>query len=71
MFIEKDDVVQFIGCSPEQVSWGNNDDPNPLLEIGTTYTVSSIEVHKQHTKVTIEGYPGRFNSVCFSKEYAK
>mgnify|MGYP003313021300 FL=1 len=71
MFIKKDDVVQFIGCSHEQVLWGNNDDPNEVLEIGNTYKVSSVEVHKQHTKLTIEGYSGRFNSVCFSKEYAE
>ena len=49
----------------------SNDDPTEVLEIGNTYKVSSVEVHKQHTKLTIEGYSGRFNSVCFSKEYAE
>lgn len=57
--------VKFIGCSKEQIQWGNNDDPSGILVVGKTYTISKIEVHSQHTKISLEGIVGRFNSVCF------
>jgi hypothetical protein len=59
------DLVKFIGCSKEQIQWGNNDDPTRVLEIGRIYKVINVEVHSQHTKITLEGVPGRYNSVCF------
>ncbi len=59
------DKVKFIGCSKEQIQWGNNDDPNSVLEIGNIYKVVNIDIHSQHTKITLEGVPGRYNSVCF------
>ena len=59
------DEVRFIGCTQSQINWGANDDPNPLLEVGYNYTVETVDVHSQHTKITLEGIPGRFNSVCF------
>ena len=62
------DVVEYIGCSKEQVKWGNNDDPTQsFLIIGREYIVSDVEVHSQHTKVSILNKSGRFNSVCFRK----
>lgn len=62
------DVVEYIGCSKEQVKWGNNDDPaQSFLIIGREYIVSDVEVHSQHTKVSILNKSGRFNSVCFRK----
>ena len=70
MMIKKGDKVKYIGCSKEQILWGNNDDPTGILEVGTTYKVASVDIHSQHTKITLEGFPGRFNRVCFSKEYA-
>jgi hypothetical protein len=63
--MKKNDLVKFIGCSKEQINWGSNDDPNPLLEIGQVYVVESVDVHRQHTKLTLQGIHGRFNSVCF------
>ena len=62
---EVGDWVKFIGCSKEQIQWGNNDDPTRVLEIGRIYKVINVEVHSQHTKIRLEGVPGRYNSVCF------
>lgn len=61
------DIVEFLGCSDDQVKFGGCDNPNNLLEIGGKYTVSDIEVHSWHTKIQLKGYTGKFNSVCFSE----
>jgi hypothetical protein len=63
--------VKFIGCSKEQIAWGNNDDPNPHLFVGDKYYVEHVEVHSQHTKLTLRGVAGRFNSVCFENYDSK
>lgn len=62
---KKGDHVVFLGCSKHQIQWGNNDDPNLILDEGECYTVSYVEVHSQHTKISLEGIVGKFNSVCF------
>lgn len=59
------DYVKFLGCSKEQINWGSNDDPNPLLFVGDTYYVEKVDIHSQHTKIELRGVVGRFNSVCF------
>jgi hypothetical protein len=59
------DLVRFIGCSKEQIMWGNNDDPNSSLIIGKVYKVDKVDIRSSHTKITLEGILGRFNSVCF------
>lgn len=61
------ETVRFIGCDKDQIAWGNNDDPNPLLFVGDKYYVEKVEVRSQHTKLTLRGISGRFNSVCFEK----
>jgi|TARA_B100001094_G_scaffold84721_2_gene81072 hypothetical protein len=61
------DQVRFLGCTPEQVRWGNNDDPQLKLIEGNTYLVEEVEIHSQHTKITLIGVDGKFNSVCFEK----
>jgi hypothetical protein len=61
------DQVTFLGCSTHQIRWGNNDDPNPILEEGEVYVVESVEEHSWHTKIKLVGYDGRFNSVCFMR----
>ena len=61
------DRVKFIGCSKEQIRWGNNDDPNEILIKGNEYIVENVRVHSQHTKLTLRGVSGKFNSVCFDK----
>ena len=59
------DQVVFLGCSKEQIYWGSNDDPNPILTINDVYEVSDVDIHSYHTKISLTDIPGRFNSVCF------
>ena len=61
------DQVRFLGCTPEQVRWGNNDDPTLKLIKGNTYLVEHVEIRAQHTKIKLIGVDGNFNSVCFEK----
>ncbi len=59
--------IRFEYSSPEQVKWGNNDDPDKYLQRGAIYTVALLEVHTQHTKVYLQEFPDKkFNSVSFS-----
>lgn len=60
----KNDLVRYIGCTKEQINWGNNDDPS-MLTIGQSYIVQHVDIHKSHTKLMLYGVEGRFNSVCF------
>ena len=66
--MKKGDIVEYVGCSDEQVRWGNNDDPRSFLIIGKHYTTEKGEVHSQHTKVKLEHKEGMFNSVCFNEK---
>jgi hypothetical protein len=61
------DYVRFLGCSKEQIADGKNDDPNPLLFIGDKYYVEKVEIRSEHTRLTLRGVSGKFNSVCFKK----
>jgi len=63
--IKASSTVKYIGCSKEQVAWGNNDDPNGILFVGDRYYVEHVEVRSQHTKIELRGIKGKFNSVCF------
>lgn len=63
----KGNYVKYIGCTQEQINWGNNDDPRRILFEGDTYYVESVEVYSSHTKLTLRGIYGEFNSVCFEK----
>lgn len=65
------DTVRFLGCSKEQIQWGNNDDPNSILFRNDLYYVEHVEVHSNHTKIELRGVKGKFNSVCFEKVYGK
>lgn len=60
-------TVKYIGCSQDQINWGNNDDPRGILIEGDKYYLEKVEVHSMHTKLTLRGVSGRFNSVCFEK----
>jgi len=68
MNLKVGDIVRFIGCSPEQIRWGNNDDPNLQLFVGDKYYVEHVKIHSQHTKIQLRGIVGKFNSVCFEKD---
>lgn len=64
--IKVGDTVKFIGCTIDQVRWGNNNDPNGKLIVGDKYYVEHVEVHSQHTKIQLRGVlKQKFNSVCF------
>jgi len=65
--IEKDDYVKYTGCTKEQVRWGNNDDPEPLLVHGGIYYVQDTIIKSSHTKLILRGVKGKFNSVCFER----
>lgn len=58
-------TVKFLGCTKEQIAWGNNDDPNSILFRNDLYYVEHVEVHSNHTKIELRGVKGKFNSVCF------
>lgn len=63
--MKKNDVVEYLGCSQEQINWGNNDDPRSFLIVGKEYIIEKVDVHSQHTKVKLYNKMGWFNSVCF------
>jgi hypothetical protein len=63
--MKKNDIVEYIGCSQEQINWGNNDDPRSFLIVGKEYVVEKVDVHSQHTKIKLYHKMGWFNSVCF------
>jgi len=64
MELKVGDNVEFIGCSKEQIQWGNNDDTYQLI-LGRIYTIADVDVHTWHTKIQLSGITGKFNSVCF------
>jgi len=58
--------VVYTGATQDQINWGSNDDPRPLLRVGSRYIVQNKEVHAWHTKIELVEFPGlKFNSVCF------
>lgn len=57
--------LQYIGCDDQQVRYGGNNDPRGVLVEGCIYDVSKEEVHSWHTKISLIGIEGEFNSVCF------
>ena len=63
--IKEGDHVKFVGCTREQVNWGNNTDPNDLLVPGGIYHVQQLIIKSSHTKLVLRGVEGKFNSVCF------
>jgi hypothetical protein len=65
--IREGDYVKFIGCTREQVNWGNNTDPEELLVPGGVYYVQQMIVKSSHTKLILRGVEGKFNSVCFER----
>jgi len=67
MKIKPGDYVKYNGCSKEQIKWGNNDDPSDQLMINGIYLVEKLDVRSSHTKISLRGIKGRFNSVCFDK----
>jgi hypothetical protein len=65
--IREGDYVKFVGCTKEQINWGNNTDPNDLLVHGGIYFVQQMIIKSSHTKLILRGVEGKFNSVCFER----
>jgi len=61
------DKVKFTGCDDCQIKWGSNDDPRKTLIEGEIYEINNIEIHSWHTKISLVGHEGKFNSVSFEK----
>ena len=59
--------LKYIGCTDEQVKFGNHDDPRGILIEGAVYGVEYTEVHTWHTRIKLRGIEGEFNSVCFEE----
>lgn len=63
--------VMYVGAKKDddykdQIQWGNNTDPRPLLVVGRQYEVDREEVHSWHTKVFLLGFEDKpFNSIWF------
>ena len=64
----KGSKVHYVGASDEQVRWGNCSDPRRLLLKDKTYVVENVEVHSWHTKVSLVGITGQFNSTCLREQ---
>ena len=58
------DTVKFIGGTKEQRNWGGAD-PAYHLIVDCNYTVTSVDVRSQHTRIEVKGIQGAFNSVLF------
>jgi len=59
-------IVRFLECIDAQVTYGGHDDPRKDLTVGKEYAISSVMVHSFCTSITLYGYEGKFNSVCFA-----
>ncbi len=62
-FNDKD--VIFTGATDGQARFGQGRDPREVLTVGARYTVLDVDVHSHHTLLTLVGFEGGFNSVCF------
>jgi hypothetical protein len=58
------DRVRFMGATKEQTRWGGCSDASKL-KVGKEYVIVEATFHSWHTKLTLEGREGKFNSVCF------
>jgi hypothetical protein len=58
------DMVKFKGGTKEQRNWGGAD-PAYHLIVDCKYTVTSVDVRSQHTRIEVKGIQGAFNSVLF------
>jgi hypothetical protein len=65
--IREGDYVKFVGCTREQVNWGNNTYPEDILVYGGVYYVQELIIKSSHTKLILRGVEGKFNSVCFER----
>ena len=65
--MQAEDMVTYLGASPEQATFADTTDPRPHLKVGDVYCIEAVVVHKWHTAIWLEGEQGWFNSVCFAE----
>ncbi|MCB9425894.1 MAG: hypothetical protein H6584_06200 [Flavobacteriales bacterium] len=65
MFLRKGDLVQFESSTPSQIAWGNNDDPELVLQKNQVYEVEKVQLRSYHTKIHLKGIEGKFNGDSF------
>lgn len=65
--MKKGSKVKYLGATQEQIKWGNNDDPRPLLDVGSVYEIEKVKVDPYHTKIQLTNYHLWFNAVSFKE----
>lgn len=65
--MKKGTKVKYLGAIPEQIKWGNNDDPRPLLDVGSVYEVAAVKECLTHIKIQLTNYHMWFNAVSFKE----
>ncbi len=51
----------------EQATWASCDDPRGVLKLGGRYVLEEVDVHSFHTKLTLVGVSGHWNSILFEQ----
>jgi hypothetical protein len=61
-------IRKVVCISNEDNDFFSCDKNSPLLEVGKTYTIESVNVHGWHTEIELKEFPNTlFNSVCFDE----
>lgn len=61
------DVVKCISVDITTQRYGSNSGNLSDISVGNTYKVTDVEPHSWHTKFTLDGVTGQFNSCLFEK----
>jgi hypothetical protein len=62
------DCVVYHGSTQSQVNYGGHSDPRGVLKVGNAYRVENVVVEEWSSNISLEGYRGKFNTVCFHGE---
>lgn len=67
-FNEGDLIIMTSEPTESQIHFGGCDDPIKAgVQLNVPYRCEEIEMHSMHTKISIEGFKGKFNSVNFEE----
>lgn len=61
------DVVKCVDVAEFTQRYGGSSGKLSDIAVGSSYTVTDVEVHSWHTKLTLDGVPGQFNSCLFEE----
>ncbi len=61
------DVVKCVSVSEATQRYGGNSGKLSDISEGGQYKVTDVELHSWHTKLTLDGVHGQFNSCLFEK----